>query len=240
MKFQDRWKWLMGWEIRLVTASGSQDWGTGFWKSGWGDGVRGDWEGIHGNWHEENVLCLDTCPNWLTGIRTVCKLNLNIKRSTALRLSKIYPLKNHREGWCHFSFFMSKLLPSPFPTESNISQNGVYDVLCRRHGFCISTLNPNRLFVTGEKLRHILLLTTVNVSLYLRKDIKHLFQIHHRIGTSLAVQWLRFHASHAEGRGLIPGQGTKIQDAPPGMAKQTKKLLECERFSKSDLFMWKY
>ena len=34
-----------------------------FWKSGWGDGVRGDWEGIHGNWREENVLCLDTCPN---------------------------------------------------------------------------------------------------------------------------------------------------------------------------------
>ena len=132
---------------------------------------------------------------------------------------------------------MSKVLPSLCPIESNISQNGVYDVLCRRHGFCISALNPNRLFVTGEKLRHILLWTIVNVSLYLRKDIKHLFQIYHRIGTSLAVPWSRFHASHAEGRGLIPGQGTKIQDAPPGMAKQTKKLLECERFSKSDLFM---
>ena len=29
-------------------------------------------------------------------------------------------------------------------------------------------------------------------------------------GTSLAVQWLRLHASSAEGAGSIPGQGTKI------------------------------
>ena len=28
--------------------------------------------------------------------------------------------------------------------------------------------------------------------------------------TALAIQWLRFHASNAEGLGLIPGQGTKI------------------------------
>ena len=28
--------------------------------------------------------------------------------------------------------------------------------------------------------------------------------------TSLAVQWLRLHASNAEGAGSIPGQGTKI------------------------------
>ena len=33
------------------------------WKSGWGDGTCGDWEGIHENWREKNVLCLDTCPN---------------------------------------------------------------------------------------------------------------------------------------------------------------------------------
>ena len=32
-------------------------------------------------------------------------------------------------------------------------------------------------------------------------------------GTSLAVQWLRLHASIAGGMGLIPGQGTKIPRA---------------------------
>ena len=30
------------------------------------------------------------------------------------------------------------------------------------------------------------------------------------LGTSLVVQWLRLHASSAEGAGSIPGQGTKI------------------------------
>ena len=30
------------------------------------------------------------------------------------------------------------------------------------------------------------------------------------IGTSLAVQWLRLHASNAGGAGSIPSQGTKI------------------------------
>ena len=33
------------------------------------------------------------------------------------------------------------------------------------------------------------------------------------MGTSLAVQWLRVHASTAGGMGLIPGQGTKIPHA---------------------------
>ena len=33
------------------------------------------------------------------------------------------------------------------------------------------------------------------------------------MGTSLVVQWLRFHASNARGAGLIPGQGTKIPHA---------------------------
>ena len=32
----------------------------------------------------------------------------------------------------------------------------------------------------------------------------------HIIGTSLAVQWLRLHASIEGGMGLIPGRGTKI------------------------------
>ena len=32
----------------------------------------------------------------------------------------------------------------------------------------------------------------------------------HIIGTSLAVQWLRLHASTTGGMGLIPGGGTKI------------------------------
>ena len=32
-------------------------------------------------------------------------------------------------------------------------------------------------------------------------------------GTSLVVQWLRLHASNAEGAGLIPHQGTKIPHA---------------------------
>lgn len=180
-----------------------------FWKSGWGDSVRGDWEGIRGSWSEKNILCLDTCPNWLTGIRrTIYKLNLNIKCSTALQLSKIYLLKNHREGWCYFSFFMSKLLPSPCPIDSNISQNGVYEVLCRWHGFCNSALNPDRLFVTGEKLRHILLWSIVNVSLYLRKGIKHLmFQIHHRIGTSLGSLVVKIPCFPCRGQGFNSWSG---------------------------------
>ena len=33
------------------------------------------------------------------------------------------------------------------------------------------------------------------------------------LGTSLVVQWLRFHVSTAGGEGSIPGQGTKILHA---------------------------
>ena len=33
-------------------------------------------------------------------------------------------------------------------------------------------------------------------------------------GTSLVVQWLRLHAPNAGDMGLIPGQGTKIPQAP--------------------------
>ena len=39
-------------------------------------------------------------------------------------------------------------------------------------------------------------------------------------GTSLAVQWLRLHASKAGGTGLTPGQGTKI---PHSMARGKEK-----------------
>ena len=33
------------------------------------------------------------------------------------------------------------------------------------------------------------------------------------LGNSLVVQWLELHASTAGGKGLIPGQGTKIPQA---------------------------
>ena len=35
----------------------------------------------------------------------------------------------------------------------------------------------------------------------------------HAVGTSLAVQWLRLHASTAGGVGSIPGRGTKMPHA---------------------------
>ena len=40
------------------------------------------------------------------------------------------------------------------------------------------------------------------------------------LGTSLVVQWLRFHAPNTGGRGSIPGQGTRI---PHAIAKKKKK-----------------
>ena len=46
-----------------------------------------------------------------------------------------------------------------------------------------------------------------------------------RLGTSLAVQWLRLHASTAGDTGSIPGQGTKIlhaRAAQPNKTKQNK------------------
>ena len=42
-------------------------------------------------------------------------------------------------------------------------------------------------------------------------------------GTSLAVQWLRIHASNAGGLGLIPGRGIKIPHAPQRGQKTKKK-----------------
>ena len=45
------------------------------------------------------------------------------------------------------------------------------------------------------------------------------------MGTSLAVQWLRFRASSAGGAGSIPGLGTKIPHAarPKKLKKKKKK-----------------
>ena len=46
------------------------------------------------------------------------------------------------------------------------------------------------------------------------------------MGTSLAVQWLRLHASDAGGAGSIPGQGTKIPHAARrGQKKKEKKII---------------
>ena len=42
-------------------------------------------------------------------------------------------------------------------------------------------------------------------------------------GTSLAVQWLRCHASTAGDTGSIPVKGTKILHAVCGVAKKKKK-----------------
>ena len=42
--------------------------------------------------------------------------------------------------------------------------------------------------------------------------------------TSLAVQWLRLHASTARGTGSIPGWGTKITQAAQHGQKQKTKL----------------
>ena len=43
------------------------------------------------------------------------------------------------------------------------------------------------------------------------------------LGTSLAVQGLRLHASNAGGTGSIPGQGTKIPHAKQHSQKTKKK-----------------
>ena len=43
------------------------------------------------------------------------------------------------------------------------------------------------------------------------------------VGTSLAVQWLRFRTSTAGGTGLIPGQGLRLH-MPHGAANKKKKV----------------
>ena len=52
-----------------------------------------------------------------------------------------------------------------------------------------------------EQQAHCLLPPIVTGLLLLKSD---------RVGTSLAIQWLRLLASEAGGTGLIPGQGTRI------------------------------
>ena len=47
------------------------------------------------------------------------------------------------------------------------------------------------------------------------------------VGNSLAVQWLRLHASTTGGMGLIPGQGTKILHATQCGQKKKKKVGCC-------------
>ena len=44
-----------------------------------------------------------------------------------------------------------------------------------------------------------------------------------KAGTSLAVQWVRLHASTSGGMGSIPAQGTKIPHATPHNQKKKKK-----------------
>ena len=48
-------------------------------------------------------------------------------------------------------------------------------------------------------------------------------------GTSLVVQWLRFHAPTAGGRGSIPGRGTKIPHVTFGSQK-----IKTKDFSRTD------
>ena len=45
------------------------------------------------------------------------------------------------------------------------------------------------------------------------------------VGTSLVVQWLRFHSSYAGDVSSIPGWGTKIRYAPMYGKKKKKKRI---------------
>ena len=47
------------------------------------------------------------------------------------------------------------------------------------------------------------------------------------LGTSLVVQWLRFHSSSAGDASSIPGWGTKIRYAPMYGQKKKKKEKNC-------------
>ena len=49
------------------------------------------------------------------------------------------------------------------------------------------------------------------------------------MGTSLAVQWLRRHASSAGAMGLITGRGTKIPHAVRRGQRKKEKRKECHR-----------
>ena len=57
-------------------------------------------------------------------------------------------------------------------------------------------------------------------------------------GTSLTVQWLRLHASIAEGMGSIPGRGPKIPHATQ-CGKKTKKQKKTTPRTKQKQYMYK-
>ena len=58
------------------------------------------------------------------------------------------------------------------------------------------------------------------------------------VGTSLAVQWLRLHASPAGGTGSIPGQETKIRQAAWCGQKQTNKPKNSNHGDDQSLFFY--
>ena len=61
-----------------------------------------------------------------------------------------------------------------------------------------------------------------------------------RCRTSLAVQWLRLHASTAGGMGSIPGQGTKIPQAAALQPKEKKKIGASSHSQQSHLQQHRY
>ena len=52
-----------------------------------------------------------------------------------------------------------------------------------------------------------------------------------KLGTSLVVQWLRFHASHTGGQGLILSHGTKSHMLPLKVLNDTMKIKDPMCFS---------
>ena len=51
-----------------------------------------------------------------------------------------------------------------------------------------------------------------------------------KVRTSLAVQWLRLHASNVGGMGWIPGQGAKITNATIHGQKKKKKVANSNKW----------
>ena len=56
-----------------------------------------------------------------------------------------------------------------------------------------------------------------------------------QVGNSLAIQWLRLHASTAEGTGSTPGKGTKIPHASQVRQKKRKGKKRKENLSNCTL-----
>ena len=73
-------------------------------------------------------------------------------------------------------------------------------------------------YVGGMNLQQWWLSSSVKIVLFFFKN-------HDKIGTSLAVQWLRLCASTAGGTGSIPGRGTKIPHAT-WHGQKIKKILK--------------